>query len=290
MKYNELKVQCLLAEKLLSELKIVVNVKTLSVLLNKKESNIAQHINRMSPTYYTRYADNERSYGCVLKYRAPTKRAKKTLEKLCMRFLLEQHLNLKKYPMFMDYTGFYFFEGIDNFKDVFEIDLRKLILDKYVDCSDLFYTFEHRYQHLFNRLSDKDETRPSDFILGNYKRYHPYTDKTVLNSGLELIAKYRMLNNRLDDDGDIRQNQKEIERIENIIEFEKYKLETFTGTFEGSPSPQDTINKLSEQLTQLKAVNEKNVDSWDRREYEIEIDNLEDLIEDKKDRLETFTR
>jgi len=231
MKFNELKIQCLLGEKLLSELDIVVNVKTLSVLLDKKQKNIEQHLNRMSPTYYTRYADNQRSYGCTLKYRAPTKRAKKTIERLSYRFLMESHLNLKKNMRHMDYAGFYFFEGIDNFKDVFGIDLRLLILNNIHNGTKYLDTWKHHYSERFAQCNDKS---PAQLIINNFKWYHPYTDRTPINYLLEyklkLISENENLNEDIDDDYfKLIENKKTLKMIKKAIENENMKIEAFNG-------------------------------------------------------------
>lgn len=232
MKYNELKIQCLLGEKLLSQLGIVVNHKTLSVLLNKETKNIEKHLNRMSPTYYTRYADNKRSYGCILKYRAPTKRAKKTIERLSYRFLMESHLNLKKNMGYMDYTGFYFFEGIDNFKDVFDIDLRLLILNNIHNGTEYLDTWKHHYNERFEQY---DDPSTAELIINNFKWYHPYTDRTTIDYLLEYKSNLMSVNENLNEDIDddyfkLRDNDKTLKHIEKMIENENLKFKWFTGS------------------------------------------------------------
>lgn len=289
-KYNELKIQCLLGERLLSSFDIVVNIKTLAVLLNKKEHNIALFINRMSPTYFTRYADNNRSYGCTLKYRAPTKRAKNTLERLSYRFLVNSHLNLKKRMARADYTGFYFFEGIDNFRDVFGIDLRVLILNKWHEYDDFYYIIENKYHRFFSKLGENNQTKPSNLILHNFKRYSPYTTLKYIDAYIKLIDEYKEKNKTIAGTGEARRNERYIKDLESMIETEEIKIESFTGTFEGVSSPQDTVNDYLKSLDKVKIGLMQTTDECERDDLQEIKGELERFITSLKNRMEQFNK
>lgn len=162
-KFNETKIQALLADRVLSEFGIVVNVKTLAVLLNKTENSMKQFINRMSPRYFIPYADTKKTYNCLFKYRACTQKAVRVREKLCYRLLTDSHLNLRKPARYMDYSDFYIFEGLDKFNDVFGIDLRSMIRKRNAEVpQDMFIDMDY-----VKTLPQHPNVLPSTFILDN---------------------------------------------------------------------------------------------------------------------------
>lgn len=126
-KYNQVKLQCLLADKLFNEFDIVFNVKTVSTLLDCSTDTIKQFLHRTTPEYFTAYADSDHTYGRTLKYGVRTDKAKRVREKLCYRLIHNEHLNLRKPARKVDYSGFHIFNGIDRFPIEFNIDLRNMI-------------------------------------------------------------------------------------------------------------------------------------------------------------------
>lgn len=225
-KYNELKIQCFMAETLLSSLGIVVNVKTLSTLLDKPEINIHHHIHRMTPRYYTKYADKDCTYGCLFKYRTSRVVGKGVREKLGLRYLLNQHLNLRKNAATMNYDGFYFFDGIDDFRYKYGIDLRELILKKVKNNTSEFEKYKNHYGAWFD-LSPNSS--PSIVILTNYKQYKPYTDRTIIEKLETERTRLKEINSNTNDEILIRENNKRLYVIGDMIAQERAKFECFTG-------------------------------------------------------------
>lgn len=214
-----------MAETLLSSLGIVVNVKTLSTLLDKPEINIHHHIHRMTPRYYTKYADKKYTYGCFFKYRTSRVVGKGVREKLGLRYLLNQHLNLRKNAAPMNYDGFYFFDGIDDFRYKYGIDLRELILKKVKNNTSELEKYKDRYGAWFDLFPDSN---PSVVILTNYNQYKPYTDRTIINKLENEKHKLETINRNSTDYILKRENEKKLFVIDRMIENENAKFEAFT--------------------------------------------------------------
>lgn len=175
-RYNETKLQAFLAEYLLNDLDIVVNVKTLATLLNKSEATVSQFITRMTPKYFKPYADSKKTHGCLFKYRVTNPKAKRVREMLCFRFLEESHMNLRKYEKKIDYIDFYIFEGIDLFYEKYDINLRDLIKKRYAKHQHLSVE-RGGYAEFFNKYNITIDGSTDDIackmILLNYAFYTP---------------------------------------------------------------------------------------------------------------------
>ncbi|MCK5387396.1 MAG: hypothetical protein KAJ39_09420 [Gammaproteobacteria bacterium] len=221
VKYNQVKLQCLLADKLFNEFDIVFNVKTVSVLLDCSTDTIKQFLHRTTPEYFTAYADSEHTFGRTLKYGVRTDKAKRVREKLSHRLIHNEHLNLRKPARKVDYSEFYIFNGIDRFPVEFNIDLRSMI----------------EKRNLKSIPTDSNgEILPSNKVLYN-NRWYPEGDKMAQKQQENTeekkreLVEYIKLNRKIElkiegckDDNDLKELNEAHEQTKATIE--KLMVET----------------------------------------------------------------
>lgn len=109
-KFNESKLQILLAVDLLASKKMVANSVRIRKLTGLGASNVGTRIRQMI-SYLEPEFDKKRTDGCNIKYKM-TKQGRRVLGQLIDRYERGETLNLRKTPVNADYSEFVLLPGL----------------------------------------------------------------------------------------------------------------------------------------------------------------------------------